>query len=103
MADPQGSPLDESESGDATGDLRGWAYDRSRRALYRRVELPDFSRAIAFIMRVALEAQRVDHHPEWSNVYNRVEIWLTTHSVQGVSERDLAMARYINAILGHES
>jgi 4a-hydroxytetrahydrobiopterin dehydratase len=99
MADPQRNSLSESELTGATSDLRGWAYDRDRRALYRRIELPDFSCAIGFMVRVAMEAQRIDHHPEWSNVYNRIDIWLTTHSVQGVSEHDLAMARYIDAIL----
>ncbi len=101
MADPQNSSLSESALTDATCDLRGWSYDRSRRALYRHVEFPDFPRAMAFMVRVAMEAEKIDHHPEWSNVHNRVDIWLTTHSVQGVSECDLALARYINVIIGH--
>jgi hypothetical protein len=58
---------------------------------------------MALMMRVAFETQRVDHHSEWSNVHNRLDVWLTTHSVQGVSDRDLAMARHANAIAGNRA
>ena len=99
MANPGNGALSESDLTQAGCALRGWTYDRSRLALYRRIELADFSHAIAFMVRVAIEAERVNHHPEWSNAYNRVDVWLTTHSVQGVSEQDVTMARYINAVV----
>ena len=101
MSDPRNTSLSESELTEAQRELRSWRYDKSRRALYRRIEMADFPQAIAFMVRVAFEAEKNDHHPEWSNVYNRVDVWLTTHSVQGVSDRDLAMARHINAIVGN--
>jgi 4a-hydroxytetrahydrobiopterin dehydratase len=100
MGNPANTSLTDSELAEAQRELRSWTYDKGRRALYRRIEMPDFSQAMAFMVRVAFEAAKLDHHPEWSNVYNRVDVWLTTHSVQGVSDRDLAMARYINAVAG---
>ena len=56
----------------------------------------DFNAAFAFMTRVALKADKVDHHPEWSNVYNRVEVLLTTHDAGGVTEKDVDMARFID-------
>ena len=93
--------LTDSELAEAQRELKSWSYDRGRRALYRRIEMPDFPQAMAFMLRVGFEAEKTDHHPEWSNVYNRIDVWLTTHNVQGVSDRDLAMARHINAIVGN--
>jgi len=100
MGNPTNTSLSEKELAEAQRELRSWTYDRGRRALYRRIEMPDFPQAMAFMVRVAIEAEKLDHHPEWSNVYNRVDVWLTTHNVQGVSDRDLAMARHINTIIG---
>lgn len=75
-----------------------WNYDEDRKALYRRLIFGDFSQALAFMVRVGLEAEKADHHPEWANVYNRVEIWLTTHDTGGVSPRDFAMAQVIDRL-----
>jgi 4a-hydroxytetrahydrobiopterin dehydratase len=100
MGNPRETSLSDSELADAKRELRNWSYNRDRRALYRRIEMADFPQAIAFMVRVAMEAEKVNHHPEWSNVYNRVDIWLTTHSVQGVSDRDVVMARHIDTIIG---
>ena len=70
--------------------------DDARPALTRTLRFADFNAAFGFMTRVALLADKVDHHPEWSNVYNRVEVLLTTHDADGVTERDVAMARFIN-------
>jgi len=67
-----------------------------RPAIERRLEFADFNAAFGFMTRVALRADKVDHHPEWFNVYNRVDIVLTTHDAGGVTERDLDMARFID-------
>lgn len=67
--------------------------------LYRSLKFNDFLAAFGFMTRVALLAEKMDHHPEWSNVYNNVEIFLTTHDAQGISTRDLILARAIDALL----
>jgi 4a-hydroxytetrahydrobiopterin dehydratase len=69
-----------------------------RDAIRREFRFRDFSAAWAFMSRVALLAEKQDHHPEWSNVYNRVEILLTTHDAGGLSERDLKLARAIDRL-----
>lgn len=80
--------------------LPRWQLADSRDALTRTLKFADFSQAFAFMTRVALLAEKHDHHPEWSNVYNRVEIVLTTHDVGGLSERDVRLARAIDALDG---
>lgn len=79
-------------------ELRHWREVAGRDAIRRQLRFPDFSTAFAFMTRVALKAEALDHHPEWSNVYNRVDIVLTTHDCQGLSARDAALARYIDSI-----
>ncbi len=76
-----------------------WREDRAGAAMTRDCRFADFSEAFAFMTRVALLAEVMDHHPEWSNVYNRVTITLTTHDADGLSERDAAMAAAIDALL----
>lgn len=79
--------------------LPGWTHDETRNALYRSIEVADFSVALGMMMRIGLEAEKADHHPEWHNVYNRIQIWLTTHDAgNAISARDIALARAINAI-----
>ena len=81
-------------------DRRGeWDYDAARDALTRSFLFADFSEAFAFMARVALLAEKADHHPEWSNVWNRVDILLTTHDAGGLSERDVRMAEAIDLLL----
>jgi 4a-hydroxytetrahydrobiopterin dehydratase len=76
--------------------LNGWALDASGLVIERTLAFADFGEAFGFMMRVALHAERADHHPEWSNVYNRVSIRLTTHDVGGLSDRDFALASLID-------
>lgn len=82
-------------------ELRGlpnWSYDESRKALFRQIVFRDFSEALGFIVRVGMEAEKADHHPEWTNVYNCLDIWLTTHDSGGVSQLDFALAGLIDRI-----
>ena len=79
--------------------LPEWSLSREGKAIERSFEFADFSEAFAFMARVALIAEKRDHHPEWFNVYNRVEITLTTHDADGLSRRDVKMARKIDALL----
>lgn len=68
--------------------------------LYRRLQFGNFVEAFGFMTKVALLAEKADHHPEWFNVYNTVEIHLTTHDAGGISERDFALATAIDALAG---
>lgn len=69
-------------------------------ALYQKFEFKNFSEAFAFMTRVAIEAEKMDHHPRWSNVYNQVEIWLNTHSAGNiVTDKDRLLASRIDALL----
>jgi 4a-hydroxytetrahydrobiopterin dehydratase len=81
----------------ALRDLPHWHPVEGRDAIARSLRFADFKEAFAFMTRVALEAERMDHHPEWSNVYSRVDIVLTTHDSGGVTGLDVTLARYINA------
>ena len=78
--------------------LARWGYDATRDALHRRFDFPDFIRAWGFMNSVALLAEKADHHPEWSNVYGRVDVWLRTHDCDGVSGRDVALAEAIDGL-----
>ncbi len=80
--------------------LPEWQAVPGRDAIRRAFRFQDFSAAWGFMSRVALLAEAQDHHPEWSNVYNRVEITLTTHDAGGLSARDVTLARAIDALLG---
>jgi len=79
--------------------LPGWEVTEGRDAIRRRFRFRDFSEAWGFMSRVALLAEAQEHHPEWSNVWNRVEIVLTTHDAGGLSARDLRLARAIDTLL----
>ena len=90
--------LTERERDEALADLPGWTYDAGRNGIAKRFTFADFGAAFAFMTRVALEAEKADHHPDWSNVWNRVDILLSTHSEGGVTARDIALARTIQAL-----
>ena len=70
-----------------------WTKEGNRDAITREFVFPDFNRAFAFMTQVALAAEKADHHPEWSNVYNKVRVTLTTHDAGGVTQKDLDLAR----------
>ena len=91
-------PLSDEERADALDALPDWDYDEARDAISRSFTFQDFSEAFAFMTRVALYAEKHDHHPEWSNVWNRVDILLTTHDAGGLSVRDVAMAEAIEGL-----
>jgi 4a-hydroxytetrahydrobiopterin dehydratase len=75
----------------------GWKREENRDAITRELVFPDFNRAFAFMTQVALAAEKADHHPEWSNVYNKVRVTLSTHDAGGVTQKDLDLARFIDA------
>ena len=76
----------------------GWSENNN--ALYRKLQFKDFSQAFAFMVRVAIEAERMNHHPVWKNVYNQIEIWLNTHDAGDVvTDKDVELAEKINALL----
>jgi 4a-hydroxytetrahydrobiopterin dehydratase len=79
------------------GELPGWSLLSGREAIARRLEFKDFNAAFAFMTEVAGEANRLDHHPEWTNVWNRVDIVLTTHSAKGLTRLDQSLATFIQA------
>lgn len=84
----------------ALAELAGWAPLEDRDAIQKTFKFKTFNQAFGFMTRVALAADKMDHHPEWSNVYNRVDIVLTTHSCGGLSDLDLKLARKIDAFAG---
>ena len=80
----------------------GWSIEEGGKALTRTLKFKDFSKAFAFLTRVAMHAEKVDHHPEFTNVWNRVDFRLTSHDAGGVTERDIKLARAINRLAGGE-
>lgn len=85
------------EADKAVAGLPGWsADDGDRPAIKRTFRFSDFSHAFGFMARVALLAEKLDHHPEWTNVYDRVEVLLTTHDAGGVTALDVRMAEFMN-------
>jgi 4a-hydroxytetrahydrobiopterin dehydratase len=79
-------------------ELELWQLSADNGAIHRSFKFADFNEAFGFMTRVAIKAQEMDHHPEWSNVYNKVEITLSTHTAQGLTERDITLARFIDSV-----
>ncbi|KAF8934149.1 putative pterin-4-alpha-carbinolamine dehydratase [Haplosporangium gracile] len=90
--------LTAQEQTDALAKLSAWSLVDGREAIKRTLTFKDFNEAFGFMTRVALYADKHDHHPEWFNVYNRVEVTLATHDVQGLSIRDVKLAQFIDEI-----
>lgn len=82
----------------AVDGLPGWEVEEGGRALVRSFAFADFSRAFGFMAAVALHAEKRDHHPEWSNVYNRVEVRLSSHDAGGVTTRDVELALFMSEV-----
>lgn len=92
--------LTDAERDAALARLSGWSLRGDGLAIERTFRFADFGEAFGFMARVALAAEKADHHPEWSNVWNRVEITLTTHDADGLSARDVALAEAIDKMAG---
>jgi|TARA_R100001244_G_scaffold47550_3_gene42290 4a-hydroxytetrahydrobiopterin dehydratase len=94
--------LTEDQRNEALAKLSGWEHDPKRDAISRSFTFDDFTEAFAFMTRVALHAEKADHHPEWFNVYNKVDVTLTTHDAGangGLSQRDVDLANIIEGCL----
>ncbi|GHA63806.1 putative pterin-4-alpha-carbinolamine dehydratase [Formosimonas limnophila] len=78
--------------------LTKWKHDAVRDAIHRQYLFKDFNQAFGFMTRVALYTEQVNHHPEWFNVWNRVDVTLTTHDVSGLSMRDISMAQWMDTV-----
>ena len=92
--------LDEAQRAELEATLPAWEPAEGRDAIIRQFKFADFNAAWGFMCRVALLAEQQDHHPEWSNVYNRVTITLTTHDAGGLSVRDLRLAEAVDRVFG---
>lgn len=90
--------LTDAERSALLAELDGWSLDPARDAIRRSIKFKDFSAAWGFMTRVALAAEAMDHHPEWSNIWNRVDITLSTHDAGGLTARDADLARKIDKI-----
>ncbi len=84
----------------ALAELGGWKLAEGRDAIQKRFVFRDFNAAFGWMARVALVAEKLDHHPEWSNVYKTVEVTLSTHDAGGLTELDLKLAAHMNAFAG---
>lgn len=94
------TPLSREEIAAALSTLTGWDLSEDQRSIRKDFRFRDFNAAFAFMTRIAMAAEKLDHHPEWSNVYNKVEITLTTHSAKGLTALDMRMAQLINDYAG---
>ena len=86
-------PLVGVERAKALHELHGWTEAKGRDAISKTYQFKSFSQAWGFMSRVALHAEKADHHPEWTNVYGRVDVTLSTHTAGGVTEKDVALAK----------
>jgi 4a-hydroxytetrahydrobiopterin dehydratase len=89
--------LSDAEREEALRDLPDWSWDAEAKVIRRSFRFADFSEAFAFMTRVALAAEKADHHPDWSNSWNRVDVALSTHSEGGVTRRDVDLARQMDS------
>ena len=89
--------LSDEERAEALKALPEWRYEAAERAIRRDFRFSDFGEAFAFMTRSAIAAEKADHHPDWSNSWNKVEVELSTHSAGGVTARDIALAKAMDA------
>ncbi|WP_194714769.1 4a-hydroxytetrahydrobiopterin dehydratase [Noviherbaspirillum soli] len=90
--------LDSTRAAALLATLPDWAHDSQRDAISRTFQFRDFPQAFAFMTQLALMAEKRNHHPEWSNVYNRVTITYTTHDANGLTQKDIDLAGYADAV-----
>lgn len=90
--------LSKREIETALSELDGWSVCEDREAIERQLKFNNFNQAFSFMTAIALKAEQMNHHPEWSNIYNRVDIILTTHSEGGVTTKDVDFAGFIDRI-----
>ena len=90
--------LTDAERREALATLGDWAYDGDRDAISKTFRFKDFVTAFGWMTRVAICAEKMNHHPEWRNVYNRVDVTLTTHDASGLTSRDVALARKLDSL-----
>jgi 4a-hydroxytetrahydrobiopterin dehydratase len=83
---------------DALAGLDGWAELPDRDAIAKSYKFADFNAAFAFMARVALKAEKMDHHPEWFNVYNKIDVVLSTHDAGGLTMRDIELAKFMDGV-----
>ena len=89
--------LDDDARTKALTELEGWTHEPDRGAIQKTFRFKTFDEAFAWMTRIAIAAEKLDHHPEWSNVYNRVEVTLTTHDAKGLTDLDVQLARTMDA------
>ena len=87
-------------AGTAVGQLKGWSEVQGRDAISKSYRFADFSAAWEFMSKVAVKAERMDHHPEWFNVYSKVDVTLATHDAGGVTEKDIELAKFMDEAAG---
>ena len=92
--------LTEAERAEQLSTLQGWSIVDGRDAIHKRFAFKDFNEAFGWMCRVALLAEKLDHHPEWSNVYRTVEVTLSTHDAGGLTRRDVELARAMDRLAG---
>ena len=92
-----------SEAQEKVKTLKGWEVIEDPLCLYKDIKFEDFKSAFSFMTQVALYAEQVGHHPDWFNVYNKLQIKLSTHDAKGLTEKDFAMARFIEELLLHRN
>ena len=103
MPDSKVSKLSEDEIKNALQELDGWEKTDGKDALFKSFKFKNFSEAWAFMSRCALLAEKMNHHPEWFNVWNRVDVTLNTHDVGGLSELDFKMAKRMDGFAASQS
>lgn len=92
------SLLNEAELSNALDELNDWRVDESRPALCKNFQFKNFNVAFRFMTGVALYAEKADHHPEWKNVWNKVDVTLTTHDAGGITKKDIQLAKFMDKL-----
>lgn len=90
--------LSDKEIEERLKEFEGWEYEEG--ALHTVFEFEDFKEPFSAMTRIAFEAEKMNHHPEWTNIYNTLEIYLTTHDAEGVTEKDFELATMIDSLIG---